>query len=69
MKTAIYIEDGVTQLVLTPETDFETKVISGIDEAKQSISIYKGGFYYCRGGWDRESSNNDSLMIRMTIRP
>lgn len=32
MKTAIYIENGLTQLVLTPETDFEQGVISKKEE-------------------------------------
>jgi hypothetical protein len=30
MKTAIYIENGATQIVLTPESDFEERAISGI---------------------------------------
>ena len=67
MKTAIYIEDGLTQLVLTPETDFEKGVIGKIDRGKQGVGLHKGSFYYWQGGWVREGSDDNSLIIVMEI--
>lgn len=64
MKTAIYIEDGRTQLVLTPENDWEKSVVSAIELGSQNVSIQRGSFYECRGGWVRESSGQESLIIR-----
>ena len=52
MKTAIYIEDGRTQLVLTPDNDVDNKVLKSIEELK-NIKVYRGSFYGCQGGWSR----------------
>jgi len=76
MKVAIYIEDGLTQLVLSPESDFEKGVISKVEKGEQDVKIYTGGFYYCQGGWVRQrearqgygSPDDGSLIIVMGIK-
>ena len=68
MKTAIYIEDGSTQLVLTPENDWETKVIAGIQQGLQEVEILRGSFYECRGGYFRHGGTDDSLMLRAKVK-
>ena len=71
MKTAIYIENGLTQLVLTPQSDFEKGVVSKIEKGEQGISIHTGRFYLCQGGWitqGRYSDTDDSLIIVMEIK-
>lgn len=75
MKTAIYIEDSILQVVLTPETDEEKAVLSLV-EKKEIVEIYRGSFYACQGGWIRQgdfpthygygghrSDNSDSSLI------
>jgi hypothetical protein len=52
MKSAIYIAEGVTQFVLTPETEIDKKVLSQIEKAK-GMSTVRGSFYECAGGWVR----------------
>ena len=52
MRTAIYIEDGILQVVLAPETDQEKAILSMI-EKKELVQMYRGSFYECRGGWVR----------------
>jgi hypothetical protein len=69
MKTAIYIENGATQIVLTPESDFEERAISGIATEDQEITIYRGGFYKCQGGWVRHRSESNSLILRVGAGP
>lgn len=74
MKTAIYIEDGVVQLVITPETDFEKNALKNFENKKLETRIFHGTFYDCRGGWTRQTSyyqpnqygdsNDRSLIIR-----
>lgn len=65
MKTAIYIEDGLTQIALTPESKFEEVVIAKLKG--QEVDIVDGEFYRCAGGWDRHSvSAPTSIMIRIT---
>lgn len=53
MKTAIYIEDGITQVVLTPETELEKSAIEKLQSQKDGLETFKGGFYACQGGWMR----------------
>lgn len=77
MKTAIYIEDGVVQLVITPESDFEKNALSTFEKKPLEAQIFSGAFYDCRGGWVRQkryhedqifqSADNDdkSLIIRI----
>ncbi len=71
MKTAIYIEAGLTQLVLTPENDFEKGVISQVEKREQEVSIYTGGFYKNQAGYIRQAVHNDdqdSLIIIMELK-
>lgn len=61
MKIALYIEDGFEQLVLTPATDTERALLSKLENGSRKLSIYRGEFYACEGGWTRHgfSSLND----------
>lgn len=71
MKTAIYIEDGVVQLVLTPENEFEKNCFSAF-KPKTDVSdggpnpitaqMYEGTFYDCRGGWVRQNAYQQDIM-------
>jgi hypothetical protein len=56
MKTAIYIEDGTVQLVLTPESEFEKNALSSFAERPLAAKIFAGSFYDCRGGWIRQKA-------------
>jgi hypothetical protein len=55
MKTAIYVEDGLVQVVLTPESGFEKNVLATFEGRPITASMFSGGFYDCRGGWVRQS--------------
>jgi hypothetical protein len=64
MKTAIYVEQGITQLVLTPQNDWEKNIIKAITTGEQTVQIKRGSFYECRGGWVRfEDSADDASLI------
>jgi hypothetical protein len=76
MRTAIYIEDGVIQLVLTPDNEWERRAINSFADKPVNVQIFDGGFYDCRGGWTRQThhfqhfsgvSRNDerSLILRI----
>jgi hypothetical protein len=59
MKTAIYVEDGILQVVLTPETNFEKEIFKKLDDNTISkAEIMNGSFYHCNGGWIRQKSSN-----------
>lgn len=55
MKFAFVLTDDLEQFVLTPETETEKKLIAALTEksADREMSIHRGGFYECRGGWFR----------------
>lgn len=63
MKTSLYIEEGVTQIVLTPETSFEKDILARSLGSK--ATLLRGSFYHCAGGWNRQGNDDDSLMIRL----
>ena len=53
MKIAFYIEDGLQQIVLTPQTKYEEKMLQVLDDPKYELEIKRGAFYDCQGGWKR----------------
>ncbi len=68
MKTAIYIEDGTVQLVLTPENEFEKNALRSFEDKPTKAEIKSGSFYQCQGGWIRQSASDDrSLILRTDV--
>jgi hypothetical protein len=77
VKTAIYIEDGTVQLVITPETEFEKNSLSTFTDSPLDAKVFSGSFYDCRGGWVRQAgyyptysvhggdANDKSLILRI----
>ena len=76
MKTAIYIEDGIVQLVLTPESEFEKNALTSFQSKPLEVEIFNGSFYDCQGGWIRQreqstlsytdQANDKSIILRVT---
>jgi hypothetical protein len=66
MKCSIIIEEGITQLALSPETPFEKMAVERIYKESTEIKpdVFLGGYYRCAGGWNRENPNQDTLIIR-----
>jgi hypothetical protein len=67
MKIALYIEDGIEQIVLTPDGDTEKAILSKLHEGGRAIAIHRGSFYSCMGGWIRQGVEDSSTMI--VLRP
>ncbi len=66
MKSAIFINDKVTQFILTPEDDFEKRIIEECGKKDCVVSIFHGNFANCNGGYIRQYNDEDnrqSLMI------
>jgi hypothetical protein len=53
MKIALYIEDGVEQIVLTPQGSTEKAILAKLHDGSRDMKLYRGSFYSCRGGWMR----------------
>jgi hypothetical protein len=58
MKIALYIEDGLEQIVLTPEGDTEKAILGKLSDGSRSLEIKHGSFYACKGGWTRYAESN-----------
>jgi len=74
MKVAIYIEDGVQQLVLTPQSKYEKNLLEMLRNKKVIAKYFIGSFYECKGGWYRqgeyyehayEHPDDVSLIVRL----
>ena len=64
MRATLLQQSGMTQLVLTPENEWEKKALSAIPD--RDFEVKRGSFFEeCRGGWVREYHNDESLMFCM----
>ena len=64
MKTAIYIEDGIVQLVITPQNEFEKNALSTFENRELEAELFSGSFYDCRGGWVRQQEHHLPVGLR-----
>jgi hypothetical protein len=62
MKIALYIEDGLEQIVLTPESETEKGILGKLHDGSRELQILKGSFYDCQGGWKRYGQHYQSAM-------
>ena len=69
MKIALYIDNGLEQIVLTPETKTEDGIIGKMHDGTRDVSVYRGGFYACAGGWTRHKDNSTSDSTIIVLRP
>ena len=71
MRIALYIESGVTQVVLTPEGETERSLLGELHKSSVDLSVLSGSFYECRGGWVRQRDSDDStlIVVRKSTRP
>lgn len=53
MNTALYIDGGRVQVVLTAEGKFDEQILARIQNHKGKIEVARGAFYGCQGGWNR----------------
>jgi hypothetical protein len=61
VKIALYIEDGLEQIVLTPESETEDGILGKLHDGTRTMSIERGEFYACRGGWTRWKKKYHSI--------
>ena len=62
MKLSFYFDEGRKQLVFTPETDYEKKLLKTVEDSKnKDLSWHWGGFYACQGGWTRHERYSDAM--------
>jgi hypothetical protein len=69
MNIALYIEDGRSQIILTPQSDHEKSLLGQLkdmyENGRGSLTIHRGEFYPCQGGWTRHGTGDESTIIVM----
>lgn len=65
MKGAIYSEEGIFQIILTPDNDYEEKILKMFEKYNQ-YSTHWGNFAECEGGYFRKYEETTSLILVMT---
>jgi hypothetical protein len=68
MKIALYIEDGLEQIVLTPDSDTEKSLLGKLHDGTRTLAIHRGSFYQCQGGWVRQYSDDASTIIVLRVK-
>ena len=63
MKTGIFISEGKTEIVLTPENEHERNSLGLLISKEHSLSVYEGEFYKCRGGYFRPQANGTDTIL------
>lgn len=77
MKIALYIEDGLEQIVLTPQSETEKAILGKLSDGSRELGIKRGSFFKVQGGWtryaqpfrgvyDRTDQDDESTMIILT---
>ena len=69
MKIALYIEDGLEQIVLTPESKVEKDILAKLHDGTRNLHIARNSFYYTRGGFIRQGAEDSSTMIVLSAEP
>jgi len=76
MRTTVLIENGVTQVMLTPENEFEESVTKSLSNEACSITTHtsevidtQGGFTRIHSLYDSASPTKRSLIIRVEEPP
>jgi len=81
MKVSFYMEDGLEQIVLTPQNESEKKLLDRMHDDTRTVEIKRGSFFDCHGGWKRHGvyyedsayggskSNDESTMIVLRPKP
>ena len=62
MKTALWMVDGVTQVVLSPETEWEKTALGQLQSGK--LTVLSGRFFECQGGYWRGTYTQSGLYDR-----
>ena len=67
MKIALYIEDGLEQITLTPETPFERQLLPKLYDGDRMVSVKTGNFYHCQGGYARHGDHHSPTSVMLVL--
>jgi hypothetical protein len=65
MRIALYSEEHRDQIILTPESNSEKLILEKLHDSK--LTVLRGEFYACRGGWTREGLGETSTILVLEV--
>lgn len=69
MKLAVYMEDHMIQLVLTPEDNWEQNILQNISAGPKDVSIHRAQFYKTHSGFSvYNKTGTESMILRIEDR-
>jgi hypothetical protein len=78
VRAAIVILDAEAQLVLTPESEWETRALDvfpkqrglypDIETPVLEAKVMRGSFYECQGGWYRMDGSKEAVILRFSTK-
>jgi len=69
MRIALYLADGLEQIVLTPETSTETMILARLADHEKEIYARRGGFYETSDGVMQPEPNTATSSVIIVTRP
>lgn len=67
MKAIFLMEEGRIQVVLEPESSFETEIINKLQyngqEFHKDWKVIFGSYYSCQGGYTRQSADRNCMIF------
>lgn len=63
MKIALYIEDGLEQIVLTPASEAEKDILDRLHQHGRALEIYRGELYPRTGSGQLRASPESSIIV------
>lgn len=67
MKTTAIFTEGLTQIVLKPESEQERNILSLFDKGEYNITVHRSRFSECCAGYIREYKQDQDAIL--CIRP
>ena len=65
MKSAIYIEDGAVQFVLTPESEYEKRFVESLKGKEYKLSVSENEFHRTVGNFVKQSPGHSLIFTAM----
>ncbi len=67
MRIALYVEDGLEQIVLTPEGDTEKAILAKMHDGSRRLSVHRNSFYHTQGGFVSQGPYSDKEFSTMIV--
>lgn len=61
------MEDGLEQIVLTPESETEKAILGKMHDGTRTLSVHRNSFFHTRGGFVSQGPYSDKEFSTMIV--